>query len=281
MPRNFKYWLKDYKKYSIPILDLPSGPDIRNDEQRYWHLNHNEGVRQKLIVALVRRSDPDDLVALATANADNIQFKNKKKLYNALQELKQRGEWRHLGLIYHILAATEIIESQGKNYFANVVLLNERIRELVGETGKMQLKERKILYCAEHLRRFVHHAIDSFEFAVCPVCLKPQHGMQVEHVVALLDKRSSWRTRMDGNTLYVNRFRVGHLFDFDAIEVGLCTPDEIDTFCVDVGNDRYLHTHKRRRKIGYRVLSGIEISANSRSNLDKLFVEKRNQFTQV
>ena len=53
---------------------------------------------------------------------------------------------------------------------------------------------------------------------------------------------------MDGDTLYVNHVRHNAMFDFDAVEVGLCSSDQVDAFVVGAANDPYRQRRKRRRK---------------------------------
>ena len=235
------------------------------------HLKRDKGLQSTCIDALVKRCDSDDLIFLSLIEAENVAFKNKRKLFDSLELLRERREWRHLGLLTEYIEAADSIESLGEDFYDYVVELNRRLRGVLSLTGVRQINGMKSVYCAHHHRRFVKHGMHDIAYAACPICNKPQYGVRRSHITAVLDTRSAWTTQEEANTLRVNWLNLDALFDFDAIEIGVCTPDAIDAFCVAAGNDPLLNAHKKLHSIPYRLLPGIQLQQNNQHNLNKLF----------
>ena len=105
---------------------------------------------------------------------------------------------------------------------------------------------------------------------MCPVCEKPQYAKKLRKVVAHLDQEAKWFVHETSNEYLVNGLTAPHFFDFDEVEIGNCSLDDINTFCIKAGNDPYLSA--RENNVRYRLLPGCELPDGARSNLEKVFL---------
>ena len=105
--------------------------------------------------------------------------------------------------------------------------------------------------------------------AVCPICESVTNSVKVDKVIARLDRSISWTARYDELTCRVNAFKPGSFFDFEEVEIGICSLEEINTFCIQAGNDPSMS--QRLKNVDIRLLPGVMLKDQARRNLKKVF----------
>lgn len=268
----YKMWLKEAKTPTVQALLLSSGAAIKSKSAIQWHVLNEKDIRPSYMEQIASRSGPDDLLLLSLTSTSGVDFSEKRTLYHSLENLRRQREWRHLGLLPDFAKAYRTSESRQHIHYDMEVALNNEIRKSLRISGQHQLDQIDWLLCKRHFRRFIQRDTYGVAHAVCPVCKQLQHHFQVEKVIAVLDRRYGWTSALSGDTLYVNYLKLQTPFDFDAVHIGNCTPDEIDMFVVEAANDPYIKGPEQSEKISYRVLPGVELEEHSRRNLEKLFV---------
>ncbi len=250
-------------------IRLDSGPAISTNAGLYWHFLRGEKDAIGLTDRFVKRGLSTDHLALAKKDHAMLYFKDKARLFYALNVLEQQMEWRHLGLLPDYIHSIKKVESFGENYHDDIVELNRAIWNTLLDMGKRLISDREALYCTRHLRRFIKQNVQEINMAVCPVCEKVIDSVKVDSVIACLDRTSSWTTRYDEDTCRVNVFKSDTFFDFEEVEIGPCTSDDIDAFCIEAGNDPSMSPNLD--KVTIRLLPGIELEDRAKRNLQKVF----------
>lgn len=265
--------LKDEQPPIDVEVQFDPGPTVHSKDALCWYLLNSERGKEQLIDQLTERCAPDDLIALAMTNPEQVQFTNKQRLFFGLKELEEQGEWRQLGLLPSLVHSCSSAKAESMLSYVDIIVLNRAINEVLVDTASGVLRNIDTLYCAHHMRRCIEGERNGIVIPICPMCKKIQHTKMLDRIVAVLDQRSSWKVMNRGADFRVNALRMNDFFDFDAIEIGACTLDDINAFCIAAGNDPYLNARKKKRS--YRLLPGIELSEQAIRNLEKVFEAQR------
>ena len=65
---------------------------------------------------------------------------------------------------------------------------------------------------------------------------------------------------MSQDNYKVNWLKTRHIYDFDNIEIGPCSDDDIKEFIIAIGNDTDAHRSKRKQALPYWVQPKVEVS---------------------
>ena len=90
-------------------------------------------------------------------------------------------------------------------------------------------------------------------------------------VIAVLDTSMPEQYALDGPDLRVNCFRVGHLFDFDAVDIVQANDEQVERFAVQVGNDTDATRQNRYETMPCRIAPPAHLSDNSLRVLRRMF----------
>lgn len=261
--------MEDEGEQKIISFRPPNGPSIYTKAGVYWHFLRRPGDKYNLVHRLVKRCLSSDLVVLARKDHELVYFKDKGRLFYTLNVLEQQMEWRHLDLIPDYVRSISRVESFGENFHDDIVLLNREIEQLIVRMGRRMIVEKDRLFCTKHQRRFVEQEVKWFNTAVCPTCQSVSQSIKVERVVARLDRRIAWTMRYDEDTCYVNPFMLDGFCDFEELEIGRCSLEDINTFCIAAGNDPSMS--QRTQNVRVKILPGILLPDDAMRNLEKVF----------
>jgi len=249
-----------------------TGPAISSNAGLYWHYLQADKDSQRLTPRFVKRCLSTDLIALAKKDHTLIYFKDKARLFYTLNVLEQSMEWRHMGLLSDFFHSVEKVESFGENFHDDIVELNKAILDTLSVMGRRMIVDQERFYCTRHFRRFLRQNVRGINLAVCPVCEKVTDSIKVDTVIARLDRASSWTVRHDEAAYRVNFLMTDQFFDFEEVEIGPCTSDHIDAFCIEAGNDPSMS--EKLDKVTIKLLPGIELEERAKRNLRKVFGNK-------
>ena len=121
-------------------------------------------------------------------------------------------------------------------------LLKTELKQVLAAIHAVASTTYKSMYCRQDLSRFTEQTKNDVHFFACRSCGTTYHAIQTPHVTALLD-HSAPDVTAEGNTsegnqaLTINWFANQELFDFDAVEIGNVTDEEVIRFCMMVSND--------------------------------------------
>ena len=252
---------------------------LTDDEAIYWYFHKLSSSEEKtgereqkhrLHLSLLKRLYPDDVVQLARSLIrDKIPLKETSydRLVAALKKLADRGEWRHLSYILPPLANRVFYWGRDAGMNPDIYYLEE----IFIKTTNYQLAQRERLYCQKHLRRFDLERVKRFTYGVCRSCRGSQHGMFVKSSFLMLDSSVSWKKLKKEATFWVNGFQLDELCDFDALIVGVCSYEDIERFCIMIGNDSDKERVKKYRRTTYRLREGNTITDKGLALLDRFF----------
>ena len=123
----------------------------------------------------------------------------------------------------------------GENFYDDVKLLNDEILRDLKNMGRRLIVEKDELFCTRHLRRFVEQKVKWVNMAVCPTCQSVAHSIKVDTVIARLDRRYAWTAQYKEDACWINPFKTTNFFDFDVLEIGPCSLEDINWFCIEAG----------------------------------------------
>ncbi|MBX2820163.1 MAG: hypothetical protein KTR29_10800 [Rhodothermaceae bacterium] len=287
------FWARMYKKRSKYLNSLNSilleehpmqckvgdHCTLTDDESIYWYFHKlsssidKPGEREekhRLQLSLLRRIYPGDVVQLARSPIrDKIPLKETSydRLVAALKELADAGEWRHLSYIMPPLANRVFYWGRDAGMNPDVYY----IEQIFIKTTNYQLAHRDRLYCEEHLRRFDLERVKRYTYGVCRSCRGSQYGIIVKSSFLMLDRSVSWKKLKKETTFWINGFQLEELCDFDALIVGVCSYEDIERFCIMIGNDSDKKRAKLYRRIEYRLRAGNTITEKGLALLDRFF----------
>lgn len=284
----FIYVVIQSSKTHIRVPDRPDKRRIDEALMRSWRVQNLERSSKALLAheeepsgkqtdieenisthERVSRCAPQDLVTLALTDVENIWFDDKLQLYYALRELNHAYEYRHMGNLPFYLEALARLKWTGGYTKEEVIEFDWRFWKVLEESGKDLVDQMDELYCTVHFRRFVPDTIQDIKIAVCPVCKKVAQGIKADRVVARLDEATTWNSYQQGRVFWVNVIKSILFFDFDEIEIGHCTLDQVTAFCIEAGNDPWMAS--RTQKIHYYIMADVVLDDQARVQLDKVF----------
>ena len=218
--------------------------------------------------SLHKRLSADDLLILTERDAlrlalNPLDSKRCDDVLHALVELVQRGEWKHMSSVVPAIPAVN--HASRKGYIAHY----HAYRKCLLFTGNHMLNIRHTLFCLKDYRGFVETRQQGIEFAVCRTCKKSSFGISVTQVALVIDRTAAWKTRHADGVFEINYFMMDELPDFDCINIGNHTIEDIEGFCIKIGNDNDAYRMDQYDRVFYRALPGITMDPESRALIDK------------
>jgi hypothetical protein len=126
------------------------------------------------------------------------------------------------------------------------------------------------LFCGECLARFVikvdeSRADSKTRYPACRVCGRAHEALRdIRRVVAVLDSGLEDDTvRVADGTVRVNWLSRRSLFDFDRVEIVNASDKDVESFCVQVGNDTNEHRRKLCRGAAVKISPGCDLRENT------------------
>ena len=182
-----------------------------------------------------------------------------------LSQLVDRNEWRHLPFFSRIK-----LENTRLGPFQIM-----RLTTLLKNHARKLKKERDGLLCSEHLTRFSRVQGLTLSYYACRICRNLNSMIQARHVIAVLDKEMKPLTASYGDTYLVNWLKRRDIFDFDVVEIGACSEEDITSFCIDVGNDTDPYRSRKHKHIVCHVQRGRDLPQSALRRLQVSFSKVR------
>jgi len=176
------------------------------------------------------------------AHVNNIVQSNK-----ALNRLVTYEEWRHLAFFVKRDASPEKI-------------LFGDFKQALNNTYLLQKKDIPHLFCTQHISRFSKYKQNNFNYFACRICGETHHGSKARMITAVLDEAMHENYLMSDETCRVNWLLLREIYDYDNIEIGHCSDDDIKAFFIATGNDTDVFRGKRKGALPIKVQPNIVLS---------------------
>ena len=145
---------------------------------------------------------------------------------------------------------------------------------------KRQKKHTGEFLCLDHFTRFREYLKfsthfgrhgDRFYYLGCRKCESTINSVRTKKVVAVLDSEMNEPLTLKQEALRVNWLVHQAPFDFNTLEIGPCSEDEITKFCIDIGNDSDTYRTPRYSSVKVKVKNGVQLSNHSKAQLGRFF----------
>lgn len=193
-------------------------------------------------------------------------------------------EWRHLSPLIEdfitsktrrarLLISEQITLKTWNSY-------SELYQEALKKGYKRQKKFADEYFCLDHLTRFREYLKystffgrhgDIFSYFGCRKCKNTVNSIRMKNVVAVLDNAMREPSHLAHDSLRINWLRYQKPFDFNMLEIGHCTEDEIANFCIHVGNDTDSYRTQRYATAKVKVKNGVYLTTHSEAQLSRFF----------
>lgn len=151
------------------------------------------------------------------------------------------------------------------------------LQSIAADTTSRLAQDADKLLCSRCLVFCHRHSIQlpwqpDLAFYGCRACRRSRSlRTRPAHLVVVLDSSISYEQMEQNETLWVNWFQYGDLFDFDRVEIIRASDEEVERFAVQVGNDTDPFRQPRYRQMGCVVAPGCQLSENTRRILASTF----------
>ena len=191
---------------------------------------------------------PDPLVRTKAANKlkTHLDPANGIPLLKKLKTLNY--EWRPLSVLHSDYRVHK--PTRAKLWYKDRALKQEAwasylnvYREALGNlTRQHQLIVRE-LFCLHHFARFSWYSGDppEYEYFGCRLCGSTVNSIRVPHVTAVIDHDMKEAIHWTDASLRINLLHYDQLVDFDDLEIHTGNLDDIQHFCIHIGNDADEH----------------------------------------
>ena len=193
-------------------------------------------------------------------------------------------EWRHLSPMIEdyissktrrarLLTSDQISLKTWQDYI-------ELYQEALNKGYKRQKKFAKEYFCLDHFTRFREYLKystffgrhgDKFTYYGCRKCKNTMNSIRIKDVIAVLDNAMLETSNLSHNSLSINWLHYRKPFDFNVVEIGACTEDDIANFCIYIGNDTDIHRSRTYSTVKVRVKEGVYLSSQSEAQLSRFF----------
>ena len=186
-------------------------------------LLYEKNLRPQL-VDMIHRVQGDSL-----ASSISLIYQGHSQTLILVDLLRQQGEWRHLSLLL------EDFETLGHSFDKKTI---RSIKKSLKATARNQFKAERPGICLSHLTRLVKQTHSTgIVYAGCRTCGSTIFGIDTTSLILVLDKSYRSTLSREGSNCRVNWFRIMRMIDFDRVEIGDCSDDDIQSFCVEMGNE--------------------------------------------
>lgn len=249
-----------------------------SDDAIYWHFDRLKGeygtatwgLKYGIYRDMLERLSPDDLLVISRSELSDQLSPNKTTDPNvlaSLAKLARRGEWRHLSFVSP--AISEMIQVRWQRE-------SNRDREEAYFVGCIRSSANHqplwhVLYCEKHLHRFNRIYSKEIDYRACRKCRNTQYGIVVKKSTLVLSESIGWGTRKEGDFFWINGLYLNELCDFDEIVVGNCSYEELERFCIIVGNDTDPWRAKKQKDIYYRLGEDATVTEQGIRLLNRFF----------
>jgi len=196
-----------------------------------------------------------------------------------LLKLTRSNEWRHLSALHkdyyrHLstrsrlwLPGKKISGAHWETYLDTYTKAGER-------TAVKQAKYAKKLYCLQHYRRFdetISGIQGAYNYSACSICKSTVESIHITYVIAVLDPEMEETITVSDTVLRVNALKRDQPFYMDEVDIRSCTRDDIEHFCIYIGNDTdqtRIDSYKRARVI---ISDNMSLTQESKQGLSRFF----------
>ena len=248
--------------YINPEHDVP-GLNLPGLQQLIYFLDH-----------------PTDSVAEQAASYITFHLGPERGL-PLLDQLVSSHEWRHLSPLHkdfedHLSTRArlwvpdrKITGPEWENYVALYVRALEK-------GSRRQAESHKELLCLEHLTRFFAFSghQEMYGYFACRICSSSVNSIRAPKAVAVIDPQMKGLHELTDDALRINALLYNKLFDFDEVEIRPCSEDDIERFCILVGNDTDLYRMDRNNRVNISVSGGMSLTQESIRDLSRFFYVK-------
>ena len=146
-------------------------------------------------------------------------------------------------------------------------------REALGNlTRKHQLIVRE-LFCLHHFARFAWYSGDppEYEYFGCRLCGSTVNSIRVPHITAVIDHDMQEAVQWTDTSLRINLLHYDQLIDYDVLEIHTGSEDEIQHFCILIGNDADSHRNGIYEETDIIFGPQMVVTDNIRRDLGRFF----------
>ena len=180
-----------------------------------------------------------------------------------LQHLHDLKEWRHLSLVLEDFPHISRNVSQREK---------KRLRKVLNESCKAQRLNSTLLVCGKDFSRFsLYKNKNGFSYFRCRTCESTLFAVAARRLAVVLDQKTDYTTRLNDQTLWINGLAIKHPVDFDRIEIGECSEDDIISFSIVSENETdpiRINYHKQAQCI---IRNPTSLSDSTRNLLKQRF----------
>ncbi|MCB9078315.1 MAG: hypothetical protein H6631_12020 [Anaerolineaceae bacterium] len=154
-------------------------------------------------------------------------------------------------------------------------LISRWLTDIATETVARWGAAEQRLLCGDCFTTITRHTLQlqaRVEYYACREYRHSRAAIPVAgQVIAVLDESLPDRYRLDGPHLRVNWLQVGHLFDFDAVEIIRANDEQAERFAVQVGNNTDPTRQDEYARMTCHIDPEAPLSDNTRRVLRRLF----------
>ena len=254
-------------------------PDVWHREKREWQHHYERSTdesrdaQKEAEKTMNERLSADDILVLTQRDTLRLPLNPLdpalcEKVLQSMVVLVQQGEWRPMSNLVEAIPTIDHVNQKG--YTAYYLAF----RTCFNFIATYLLDHIYTLYCVKHFRRYEQIKRKEIRFSACRQCKKTSFGAHVTNVVLVLDRGATWKTRYEDGNFRIKYFEMDDLPDFESIEIGDHTPEDIEHFCIQIGNDTDRYRVEQYDRVAYTVLPGISLSPESKARMERFFSMK-------
>ena len=195
------------------------------------------------------------------------------------RKLAQSHEWRHLSAFHkdyyrQLSSRSRLWLPKRKITGAHWETYLEMYKRAGQQAAVKQAKHAKELYCLEHYKRFdqsISGIQGAYNYSACSTCKSTVDSIQITYVIAVLDPEMEEAITVSGTILKVNALKRDQPFHMDELNIRSCTRDDIEHFCIYIGNDTdqtRIDSYKRAKVL---IADNMTLTQESKRGLSRFF----------
>ena len=146
------------------------------------------------------------------------------------------------------------------------------VEAIAAETKKSLKYQASHLFCPKCLVGCGPIRVLNFIYYGCRNCGKTEGLIpKPTEIIAALDTKMKEPILKQGDKIIVNWLKLKRLFDFDRVEILDASDEDVERFCIQVGNDTNPLRNSKYHRIPCSILSECSLSHNLRKSLAHLF----------
>ena len=261
-------------------------------------LSINESIHQKEEKSLSLETISQGFVSVINSSELNTTLKGRISVDKDDQVIRYEQEGveedaKYLSFLFDLMndiaeVYFEIVELGGEtvsllqpiavdknNKFQGVV--RHLLQDIGKDTTDRLADQAERLLCARCLTKCTVHqlklsSLETISYYGCRACQQSREFIEWEGMIVVrLDRNMATDRLQQNGSLQINWLRRGELFDFDKIEIGTVTDEEVERFAVKVGNDTDPIRKTRYKKMPCEIGAPNTLSENTIKILKYLF----------